>query len=171
MARKGMSISISGVPECQGLIRQVKELLNSETVQNAILPAAYVVRDIAIRLVNQGPGLRKDGSRRLHLKELIFATKGRRRKSFISDFASSIYGEVGPSVIAGVDLKKAPHAHLVEFGHAQWAGGSRRKGKGHKIGQTEAHPFIRPAVIAARPRVAAIIEAALRQLLAPFNSR
>lgn len=152
------------------MLQQVRDLVNSELIQDAILPAAYVVRDIAIRLVQQGPGLRQDGSRRLHLKELIFATKGRRRKSWATALATSIYGEVGPSVIAGVDLKKAPHAHLVEFGHEQWVGGSKRKGKGRKVGFTRAYPFMRPAIAAARSRVAAIIEAAMRRLLAPYLS-
>lgn len=151
-------MSVTGVPEAQKLIQEAKARLNSEEVQDAILPGAELVRDIAIRLVQQGPGLTPKGKRRLHLKELIFATKGKRRRKLLGNMiGNAIAGEEGPSVIAGVDLKKAPHAHLVEFGH----GGPH---------PAPAYPFLRPAIAAARSRVVAIIETALRRLLARYSA-
>lgn len=150
-------MSLLGVPESQKLIAEAKAKLNSEAVQDALMPAAQVVRDTAIRLVNQGPGIKSKGVRRLHLKELIFATKGRGRFRLGNAIAHLLTGEEGPSVIVGVDLKKAPHAHLVEFGH----GGPH---------PAPAYPFLRPAVAMCRARVASMIESALRILLAPYSS-
>lgn len=155
-------MSLTGLKGTEEKMQQVKNLLNSESVQDALLPAAQIVRDTAKRLVNEGPGERKDGSKRPHLRDLIFATKGRRR-GFIGAIARAIRGERGPSVIIGVDRKKAPHAHLVEFGHIQ----TTHDGRGVK--QVPARPYMRPATAIARPMVIAIIENRLKSLLAPFS--
>jgi hypothetical protein len=150
-------MALIGEPQALERIKRAKELVGSERVQDEILPAAQLVRDVAIRLVNQGPGIKAKLAggkviRRLHLKELIFATKGRKSDRLMASLARAIAGDQGPSVIAGVDLKKAPHAHLVEFGH----GGPH---------PAPAYPFLRRAVSACKARVAAIIEDALRRLL------
>lgn len=158
MARNVAGISLQGKPETLAAFARVKSLMNSSEVQDAILPAAMVVRDLAKRLVNLGPG--KGG----HLRDFIFATKGKLAKGetgATADFARSIYGDefgnaAGPSVIAGIDLKKAPHAALVEFGH----GGPH---------PAPPHPFMRPAAASARPLAIQIIEDGLRRLLAPFS--
>lgn len=151
-------MTLTGVRGTEEQMQMVKRLLNAEEVQDALLPAAMLVRDTAKRLVREGPGRRKDGSRRPHLRDLIFATKGKRigYGGAVGRIAMAIGGEVGPSVIIGIDRKKAPHAHLVEFGH----GGPH---------PAPAHPFIRPAVSVARPLVIAVIENRLRKLLAPFS--
>jgi HK97 gp10 family phage protein len=161
MARSVASISLIRDKETIAKIQQVKRLVNSEAVQDMLLPAAQVVRDIARRLVNIGPGKSNSGAATPHLRDLIFAVKGRKpRSGFYADAAQVIYGDdaaEGPSVIAGINLKRAPHAHLVEFGH----GGPH---------PAPPHPFLRPAAIAARPLVRQIIEDGLKRLLAPFSA-
>lgn len=52
--------------------------------------------------------------------------------------------------------KKAPHGHLLEFGHWQVVGGKRGKG-GVEVGFTPARPFLRPAYEAVAPRMAQIM--------------
>lgn len=155
---KGWRMSLVGLKGTTEKIQQVKALLNSEEVQDALLPAAMLVRDTAKRLVREGPGKRKDGSKRPHLRDLIFATKGKRRgKGVMGAFANVLSGDHGPNVIIGVDRKQAPHAHLVEFGHG---------GKS----PAPARPFLRPAVSVARPLVVAVIENGLKRLLRPFSN-
>jgi len=61
------------------------------------------------------------------------------------------------TVRGGVNrTKKAAHAHLVEFGH-------RVVRAGRVVGHAAAHPFIRPAFEAARPRAEQLIDTALRR--------
>lgn len=172
MATKGWSMNLVRGREAIANIERVKFLMGSEAVQDILLPIAELIRDIAKRLVAIGPGRRKDGTGRPHLRDLIFATKGKRRmKGLMAAASESVYGQEGPSVIMGVDLKQAPHAHLNEFGHVLWAGGSSRKGKGHKVGYVAPHPFIRPAVQAVRSLVPTAVANGLKRLLAPFSSR
>jgi hypothetical protein len=164
MARKGMYITLVGRADADRRIRQCRDLLDSEAVQDAILPAAQLLRDVAKRLVNIGPGIRTGkahkGEKRKHLRDLIFATKGKRYKGF----GGAIFNKLnGPSVIAGVDLKRAPHAHLVEYGHIAVT----REGRG--VAQVPAYPFLRPAVASVRWAIVQIIESALKRLLAPFS--
>jgi hypothetical protein len=183
-AKRGWGISLIGAKDAERLIKECKTLLNSERVQDEILPAAQLVRDVARRLVRVGPGLPKKKKDRKHLRDLIFATKGRRYNSgmigAVSEKMESILDltadSAGPSVIMGVDLTKAPHAHLVEFGHAQVSGGSLRVGKkktkkvkGSVVGYVPPHPFIRPAVAACRGMIVKIIESALKRMLAPYS--
>lgn len=157
MAR-GISISLIGRADAEKRITACRDLLNSEAVQDAILPAAQLVRDVAKRLAPLGTGLRTGkasrGERRLHLRDAIFASKGKRRARGV--VVSALQGEGGPSVVAGIMGAQAPHAHLVEFGH----GGKR---------PAPAHPFMRPAATAVRWAVVQIIENALKRMLAPFS--
>jgi HK97 gp10 family phage protein len=152
-----MYITLVGRADADKRIRQCRDLLDSEAVQDAILPAAQLLRDVAKRLVNIGPGIRTGkahkGEKRKHLRDLIFATKGKKYKGF----GGAIFNKLnGPSVIAGIDLKRAPHAHLVEYGH----GGTS---------PAPAYPFLRPAVASVRWAIVQIIESALKRLLAPFS--
>lgn len=176
MAR-GMYITLVGRADAEKRIRQCKKHLNSEAVQDAILPAAQLLRDVAKRLVNIGPGVRTGrkhkGEKRKHLRDLIFATKGKK----FTGFGGAVFNSLnGPSVIAGVDLKRAPHAHLVEYGHRQIVGGRAErddrhlKGKaGREVGFVPAHPYLRPAIAATRWAIVQIIESALKRLLAPWS--
>jgi len=92
--------------------------------------AARFVRDEARALVPVRTGL---------LRSAIFASQGKPEK-----------WPKGPSVIVGVNAKKAPHGHLIEFGTAR----------------APAHPFLRPAVRAVRPMTARIMAEIVQRKIA-----
>jgi len=139
-----------------------KKAFDPALIQTAIMPAAMIIRDEAKRGVKLGAGRRPSGEPREYLRHLIFATKGKRGV---------------PDVIVGVSAKKAPHAHLVEFGTSahrisprppktllfipalmKFVPFIRHPGAKKK-------PFLRPAVRASKRRVAAKMEDGLRKLL------
>lgn len=62
-----------------------------------------------------------------------------------------------PAIVA-IDRKKAPHAHLVEYGHALVRGGK-------VIGHVPAHPFFRPGIDAKAGEALKQIEAGLTKLV------
>lgn len=146
-----LTVKFSGYPEFEKNAKEVVKRLNSSDMQDRMLPAARFVRDFAKRLVSLGPGRKNK-----HLRDAIFATKGKRVKGSLSGIATLINGEEGPSVIVGVDRKKAPHAHLVEFGHAGPHG-------------APAHPYMRPAGSAARTLIITVIQNAITSILKPFT--
>jgi len=147
--RRFANITLVSTADYERVSREMKQKFSSEEVQDAILPAAKIVRDTAKQYVNLGAG--KGG----HLRDFIFATKGKRAKGGLNSLADLIGGERGPSVIVGVDRRKAPHSHLIEFGH----GGPH---------PAPAYPFLRPAVAATRGAAMSIIEGALKRMLAAF---
>lgn len=75
------------------------------------------------------------------LRSAIFSRRGRKGES--------------PYAIAGVSGKKAPHAHLVEFGTVKMS----------------ARPFWRPATEALGPVIVRNIESGLRDAIQELNSR
>ncbi len=97
---------------------------------NALMTAARFVRDEARDLVRVRTGL---------LQSAIYASEGRPERH-----------PAGPSVVAGVSLKRAPHAHFIEFGTAR----------------APAYPFFRPAARAVRPMLAQIIKELVAKKLA-----
>jgi HK97 gp10 family phage protein len=107
--------------------------------QKAGLALKEVLRDAAepirAQAVINAPKVEGD------LKAAIFATRGDASKS---------------SAIVGVDHKRAPHATLVEFGHA-----------GPK--PAPPHPYMRPAVEANRARVRSIIEAGIGKIVSKYT--
>jgi len=137
MPRRGWGIQVIGSEGAAKALETARKALGASEIQEAFLPAAIEVRNEAKFLAPIGDGKRPDGSPRPHLRELIFATKGK---------------EGTPSVIVGVDLKKAPHAHLVEFGH----GGPR---------PAAPHPYMRPAVDRKRSRIKRLAADAILGLL------
>jgi len=152
MASK-LSITVKGIPEFERRAKEVVERMNSEGMQDRLMPAAMMVRDLARRLVGIGHG-NKNGK---HLQDAIFAVKGKRATGRMVSFAAALRnGEEGPSVIVGVDRKREPEAHLVEYGH----GGPH---------PAPAHPFMRPAAQAARPAIVSIVTSAVKQILAPYT--
>lgn len=76
-----------------------------------------------------------------NLKDGIFASKGDPNQ---------------PSVLVGVNMKLAPHAHLVEFGHAGPA-------------PAPPHPFMRPAVETTKGQIRADIEDGLRKIISDYS--
>jgi HK97 gp10 family phage protein len=116
-ARKGWGIEVLGLEDSVRAFKDAEDAFGATPLKECLTPIAERIRDRAKSIVSIGPG-----HKGRHLRDLIFATPGKRDD---------------PSVIVGVDRKKAPHAHLVEMGH----GGPH---------PAPAHPFLRPAFDAFR---------------------
>lgn len=126
------AFKIQGIEELQGeldnLLRDVTSQSVGKDMKDVFVKAALEVRDDARQRVAVKTG---------NLKKGIFAARGDNNK---------------PSAIVGVNYKIAPHAHLVEFGHA---------------GPHPAppHPYMRPAVENKRDRVRQILSDGLREIV------
>jgi HK97 gp10 family phage protein len=114
---KGWNIEVLNLNEAVRAYKGVEEAFGATPLKECLMPIAKRVRDYAKGLVRVGPS--PEGA---HLRDNIFAAPGK---------------EGLASVIVGVDRKKAPHAHLVEFGH----GGKH---------PAPPRPFLRPALAAVR---------------------
>ena len=165
MAKGGIKVSVSvkGMEEVKRLLDRAKKVAAPRLIQKyATLPAAKIVRDDAKRRVRRGEGRKPSGQKRQHLQEVIFATGG--------------HGRDG-SAIAGVDLRKAPHAHLVELGTEPhlirpkkrggmlWIKKLRLRLPFVKHPGAKKNPFLRPAVRRSKKAVAKRLEHGLRRLL------
>lgn len=120
------SVKLDGMDELMKQFQDLQKAVHPDKVEPITLKAA---RDIAreIRLwAPQGPtgNLRK-------------AIRAKQLKRF---------GMNPAPAIAAVDRKRAPHAHLVEYGHALVRGGKT-------IGHVPANPFFRGAVSASQEPV------------------
>lgn len=127
-----VDIDVSGDEELQQAIVNAAQRVSSDAVVDVLMQAATAVRDHARALVRVKTGA---------LRDAIFASRGR-------PFARP--GSV--SVIAGVSPKRAPHRHLVEYGHA----GPR---------PAPPHPFWRPAVMIEWPIQRELIIRRVRDLI------
>lgn len=136
-------VTVIGTEDTVRALFSVGEALADERVRDVLMVPAQLIRDIAKRLVRVGTGQarRKGGEsvNRAHLRDAIFATRGKSQS-------------LAPSVIAGVDLKRVPHAHLVEFGH----GGPH---------PAPPHSFLRAAIDSVRPLIPRLVQDGLAQLL------
>ncbi len=103
------AFKIEGVEELQAELSKIVNEVTGKEMKDVYVKAAIVVRDEARRFAPEVTGALRRG---------IFAARGDENKS---------------SALVGVNYKIAPHAHLVEFGHA---------------GPHPAppHPYMRPAV-------------------------
>lgn len=153
MPNRGWGVKVIGTEDAVRALFKVGEALADEKVRDVLMVPAQLIRDIAKRLVNLGDGMahRKAFSvggvrfgkgelvNRAHLRDAIFAARGKSQA-------------LKPSVIAGVDLKREPAAHLVEFGH----GGPH---------PAPPHPFLRPAIDAIRSLIPRLVADGLLKLL------
>lgn len=131
--RKGWGIEVLNLEDSVRAMKDAEAAFGATPLKECLMPIAYRVRDRAKQLV-QRTGKAKTGGY-LHLQDAIFAAWGKPDH---------------PSAIVGVDRKKAPHAHLVEFGH----------GGPHPAGP---HPFLRPALDAVRSAAVALMGAEINQ--------
>lgn len=120
MARKakGWGIEVLNLQDSVRAFKGAEEAFGATPLKECLLPIAKRIRDRAKTYVRRSNKAKSPGY--LHLVDAVFAAEGKKDH---------------PSVIVGVDRKKAPHAHLVEFGH----GGPH---------PAPAHPFLRPALTA-----------------------
>lgn len=122
---KAWGVEVLNLEDAVKAFRDVESAFGATPLKECLLPIANRVRDRAKQSVNRTSGVRPHRAQSgyyEHLQDAIFADTG------MQDH---------PSVIVGVDRKKAPHAHLVEFGH----GGPH---------PAPPHPYLRPALDAVK---------------------
>jgi len=129
LGKVAAEIGIEGLDQIKANIAAAIDRSVGEEAKKVFMEAAMVAVNEAKDLVPVKTGT---------LKSAIFASYGDKKK---------------PNVLVGVNHKKAPHAHLVEYGH----GGPH---------PAKAHPFFRPAVNAAKPTMAVKIVEGLQNLIA-----
>lgn len=154
MARRKdiLAIDVEGIKEADLRLRAAGDEFAAKRIKEILMPVALYIRDRAKALVKRSSMGDLD---HIHLRDAIFAVPGKKDD---------------PSVVVGVDRKKAPHAHLVEFGHANWTGGRRRKGTGKKAGRrVPPHPYMRPAGDSAKGRIIDTTQNAIRQIVERLN--
>jgi HK97 gp10 family phage protein len=104
------TVSFKGVPDLEKQFMKLFHRLDPDEVQPIFLGSAKIISDEIKQRAPRGP-----------TGNLKKACKPKKWKTF---------GDYRTIVLAVVDRKIAPHAHLVEYGHAK----------------APAHPFFRPAV-------------------------
>jgi HK97 gp10 family phage protein len=122
--------------ELRAAINDVMGAMDDKEVANIMLEGAKVVKTAIKRGAPRGP----TGN----LKKAVKAKKAKR------------WQKHRPSAWAAVDRKKAPHAHLVENGHAVVMGGKLGEG-GRVVGHVPANPFVRRAAESTRSQVRAVV--------------
>jgi hypothetical protein len=133
-----VNVKIDGIP---GLMEKLARLrIDSDKVENVLFEGAIIYRDEIKGRAPQGP----TGN----LKKSIKAKRGKK------DYSVKTYR----IAFCATDFHKAPHDHLVEYGHDQV-----RNGK--KVGEVKEHPFFRPGVIAKQAEVEKHVVDGLNKLL------
>ena len=123
----GITVKIEGIKELQEKLSRLR--VDANKVEDVLYEGAVIYADEAKRRAPK----RKTGN----LKGSIKAKRGKKRGAQVQTYRS---------VFTATDFHKAPHDHLVEFGHDLV-----RNGK--KVGEVKEHPFFRPAVIAKQAEV------------------
>ena len=113
-----LTAKLSGDKELIKRIKKIGKDVSTKEAEKVLLDAAKIIADDARSRVNRGP----TGNLEKAIDE----------KTWIIDTEKIL-------VLAAVDRKIAPHAHLVEYGHELVV-------KGKIVGHVPAHPFWRPAV-------------------------
>jgi HK97 gp10 family phage protein len=116
---------IEGMARVNEILEQMTKCFPKDDVEKVSNSAARIITKAAKEKAPYDEK-REEGT---HLRDAIKTKKLKR-----------IGTNPAPS-IAAIDRKKAPHAHLVEYGHVV----TNKKG-GEVLGFAPAHPFFRPAV-------------------------
>ena len=122
------SLRFEGMKETQENLGRVLNAVTGPEMKHVMMGAALVARNTIRELAPLG----KTG----RLKRAPFAA----------------YGDANqPNVLVGMNYKIAPHAHLVEFGHAGKAAGP--------------HPYFRPGITRAAPLMRPILEQGFKKVI------
>ena len=151
----GVTVKVEGLRELRKQVLALSKALEPGKVEPVTHRGAQTVAARARARVKRGPDRknRPGGT----LQNAIVAKQLRRR------------GEEPAPSIAGVDRKKAPHAHWVEHGSAGDRVGQRKSTKstldytGRRFGRMPAQPFLRPAFDESKRGVLEQITRDLRQ--------
>jgi HK97 gp10 family phage protein len=134
---KGKAVRIEGIPELQAKVALILDRATGNEAKKVWMKAALVLRDEArdlapvIKIPKPNPRpWQVPGT----LKAAIFAAYGDTSK---------------PNVIVGVNYRKAPQAHWIEFGTSNIA----------------AQPYMRPALTATRSMMVAMIAEGYKALI------
>lgn len=107
-------ITISGSKELEMALDRVGDSLNDKRLLNDLLSVAKVLQRGIRTEAPKGPSKKREWMR---IKNAIVAKKYKRQN------------KGNPTVFVAIDRKKAPHAHIVEYGSApRWTGGAGRSG-------------------------------------------
>lgn len=135
-----VTLQVQGLDELKKRLQKLANAIEGSQVEQILLDAAQPIADQARAWAPEGP----TGN----LKRALLAKKLQRK------------GRKTAPVIAAVDRKIAPHAHLVEYGSQ-----GRQHKSGKSTGSMPAKPYFRPAVDARKGDAARIIEDGLRRLI------
>jgi len=134
------NVEVEGLEETMQSIERMAKSLRPDDVERILRRGAQVIRKEAISRAHRGP-------------------TGRLKKSIRTRKLSRLgFGLQPAPIIVAVDRKKAPHAHLVEYGHALVKNGK-------VVGHVPAYPFWRPALDARLPNAVRTVERGLVRLV------
>lgn len=136
-----VEIDVEGLAEAARRIRSVMSALESEDVEKVLVKGAEVVGR-QVRANIRSMTKRRSG----RLLSAVKISKGKRR------------GKLFATAFTAMDRKKAPHSHLVEYGH-------RVVRNGQVVGHAAPRPFFRAAVDQTRAEVGRIVNEGIAQLI------
>ena len=128
-----MNVEIKGIEEIEMNIEKIAQKMEPDVVEGILLKQADRVRDVAISNAPQGE-------------------TGNLKAGIISKVIERRGNKYAPAITA-INFKRAPHAHLVEFGHI-----IKFSKRGRPHGVVPPHPFFRPAWDASKEFVRESIE-------------
>lgn len=128
------ALAFKGMDEFQERLSKVVDAVSGPEMKDVMMRGAVIIANDARRRVRVKTG---------NLRGAIFASRGDENRS---------------SVLVGVNFRKAPHAHLVEFGH----GGPH---------PAPPYPFMRPAVESNAGRVEKIFRDGFGRILEKYEKK
>ena len=140
-----VDLKFEGMAQFNAAIAKLIKTMDPEKVEPLLQKGAKVIADAAKAKAPKGPSG--------NLKKAIKVKRMERR------------GNQPAPYIAAVDRKRAPHAHLVEYGYPGIRIAKRGRFKGKQFGRMPAKPFFRPAVDAKQGEVAFMVQAGLKKLV------
>jgi hypothetical protein len=150
-----LRIQTAGLKELQARMKRLEVSLEPGAVKPILAAALVPIKDRALENLRAIPGIKLGGKLKLrnqqHIEDELIVSEG--KSSRIATAFCKVW------------RKFAPQGVWLELGHKVWRGGSRRKGIGRQIGETEPHPFFRPAVDSERANVRRTIEEGIVKLL------
>jgi len=129
---------VIGLNQLQAQLNDLADMIDGdEIINNVLMPAAMTARDEIKDTAPRGSGGHPPGQ--LTIREATFAARGDPSKD-----------RRGPSVLFGVNAKKAPQAFWMEYGTSKIPGG---------------RPYFRVARAAVRPTLAQMIADGTQRLI------
>jgi HK97 gp10 family phage protein len=135
-ARK--AVSVEGLKEITDKIESIANAVGGQKVAPEIKQVSYEGGKMLADEWKANAAYDPDRKRGIHYRDAIFVSMG---------------DETKPDVLVGVNYRKAPHAHFVEYGTEKMA----------------ARPALRPAISRVGPRIASHIKSGLIKVIERFT--